>query len=101
MNPDLVHSTRNGTALDQGMKPIRPQGSKIGLCRLTRSLADLSHTIIHFKDGCIHQFILEVLDAIHHGMVELRNFPVLKLHTEVAIRLRVFGKCNRAGRVFI
>lgn len=100
MNPDLVHATCDGRAFHQGVVPECFEGVKSSLCFFSFA-RNAGGTVILLKDGRIDEFIFKVMNAIRYSVVDFFYLPVLKLHAQVTISLRITCNGQNSGCIFI
>jgi len=101
MDPDLMHSPGDRTALYQGMQSIGSQRGKIRLGRLPFPFTYFDHAVILLQNRGVDQLVIEVMNAVNDRVVELGDLPLFKLDTEVTISLRIFGDGQGTGCFFI
>ncbi len=86
--PDLVHPPCYRPAFDQAVigKYLQRGKSCLGILAFG---GNPGGAIVLFKDRCVHQLILKIVPSIGNGVVDLGDLPVLKLHAQVPVGLRI------------
>ncbi len=96
VNPDLVHTAGKGHTLHQGMGLVHIQGIEKGFGGFAFGPVDTDYAYFERQNGQIDQDALEIMNPTGDGMVNFGDFPVLKLHGNMAVGFGMFRKNEHA-----